>query len=95
VAPARAWAIRNARLDPEWASLDRRTRGFTGRAITSMLAASGHNDVLRIYAAAERDGVDHNLAFIGREFTVEYDKAFEQSYMRPLRGDAWVKRPPI
>ena len=38
------------------------------------------------------------------DFTVEYDKPFEQSYMRPLyeygrerelRGDAWVKRPPI
>jgi hypothetical protein len=48
--------------------------------------------------------VDYNLAFIGRDFTVEYDKPFEPSYMRPLfeygrqrglRGDAWVKRPPI
>ena len=104
VAPARAWVIRNARLDPEWASVDRRTLGITGRAITSMIWASGFNDVLRTYAAAERDGVDYNLAFIGRDFTVEYDKPFEQSYMRPLfeygrqralRGDAWVKRPPI
>jgi predicted acylesterase/phospholipase RssA len=104
VAPARAWVIRNGRLDPEWASVERRTLGITGRAITSMLSASGYNDVLRIYAAAERDGVDYNLTSIGRDFTVEYDKPFEQSYMRPLfeygrqralRGDAWVKRPPI
>ena len=104
VAPARAWVIRNGRLDPEWASVDRRTLGIVGRAITSMIAASGYNDVLRIYSAAERDGVDYNLAFIGRDFTVEYDKPFEQSYMRPLyeygrqralRGDAWVKRPPV
>src|SRR5215217_1153807 len=104
VAPARAWVIRNGRLDPEWASVERRTLGITGRAITSMISASGLNDVLRIHAAAERDGVDYNLAFIGRDFAVEYDKPFEQSYMRPLfeygrqrapRGDAWVKRPPI
>jgi predicted acylesterase/phospholipase RssA len=104
VAPTRAWVIRNARLDPEWASVDRRTLGIAGRAITSMIAAQGLNDVLRIYNAAERDGVDFNLAYIGRDFTVEYDKPFEQSYMRPLyeygwqralRGDAWVKRPPI
>ena len=81
VAPARAWVIRNGRLDPEWASVERRTLGITGRAITAMLAASGLNDVLRIHAAAERDGVDYNLAFIGRDFTVEYDKPFEQSYM--------------
>lgn len=102
VAPARAWVIRNGRLDPEWASVDRRTLGITGRAITAMIAASGINDVLRIYAATERDEVDFNLAYIGRDFTVEYDKPFEQSYMRPLfeygrqralRGDAWVKRP--
>ena len=104
VAPARAWVIRNSRLDPDWGSVDRRTLGVAGRAITAMIAASGYNDVLRIYAAAERDGVDYNLAFIGRDFTVEYKKPFEQSYMRPLyeygrqrelRGDAWVKRPPI
>jgi predicted acylesterase/phospholipase RssA len=84
VAPTRAWVIRNARLDPEWASVDRRTLGIAGRAITSMIAAQGLNDVLRIYNAAERDGVDFNLAYIGRDFTVEYDKPFEQSYMRPL-----------
>jgi hypothetical protein len=104
VAPARAWVIRNSRLDPEWASVDRRTLGIAGRAITSMIAASGFNDVLRIYAATQRDGVDYNLAYIGRDFTVEYDKPFEQSYMRSLfdygrqralQGDAWVKRPPI
>lgn len=104
IAPARAWVIRNSRLDPEWASVDRRTLGIAGRAITSMIAASGYNDVLRIYAAAEHDEVDYNLAYIGRDFTVEYDKPFESSYMRPLfeygrqralRGDAWVKQPPI
>src|SRR3954447_6579679 len=102
VAPARAWVIRNGRLDPEWASVDRRTLGIVGRAITAMIAASGFNDVMRIYNAAERDEVDFNLAYIGRDFTVEYDKPFEQSYMRPLfeygrqralRGDAWVRRP--
>jgi predicted acylesterase/phospholipase RssA len=104
VAPARAWIIRNARLDPEWATVERRTLGIAGRAISSMIAASGYNDVLRTYAAAERDGVDYNLAYIGRDFTVEYDKPFEQAYMRSLyeygreralRGDARVKRPPV
>ncbi|MFC7478624.1 patatin-like phospholipase family protein [Dankookia sp. GCM10030260] len=103
VAPARAWVIRDGRLDPEWASVDRRTMGIASRAVASMISSAGYNDVWRIYSAAERDGVDYNLAFIGRDFTVEYDKPFEQSYMRPLfeygreralRGDAWVKRPP-
>lgn len=104
VPPVRAWVIRNARLDPEWANVERRTYGIAGRAITSMIAASGYNDVLRIYAASERDRVDFNLAFIGADFDVPYDKPFDPAYMRPLydngferamRGDAWVKRPPV
>jgi hypothetical protein len=104
VAPARAWIIRNGRLDPEWASVDRRTISIANRAVAAMISSAGYQDVRRIYVGAERDGVDYNLAFIGRDFTVEYDKPFEQSYMRPLfeygrqralRGDAWAKRPPI
>jgi predicted acylesterase/phospholipase RssA len=104
VPPARAWVIRNARLDPEWSDVERRTYGIAGRAITSMIAASGYNDVLRIYAAAQRDHVDYNLSFIGSDFTVEYGKPFEQSYMRPLydygyarirNGTAWVHEPPV
>jgi hypothetical protein len=103
VAPARAWVLRNGRLDPEWASVDRRTIGIAGRAVAAMISSAGINDVLRIYTATERDRVDFNLAFIGRDFTVPYDQPFAQSYMRPLyeygrgralRGDAWVQRPP-
>lgn len=104
VAPARAWVLRNGRLDPEWASVDRRTIGIAGRAVAAMISSAGANDVWRIYTATERDRVDFNLAFIGRDFTVEYDQPFAQSYMRPLydygrdralRGDAWVQRPPV
>ncbi len=104
VAPARAWVIRNGRLDPEWASVDRRTMSIAGRAVASMISSAGYNDVWRIYSAAERDGVDYNLAFIGRDFSLAYDKPFAQSYMRPLyeygrqrasAGDAWVTRPPM
>ncbi|BDG74059.1 patatin-like phospholipase family protein [Roseomonas fluvialis] len=103
IAPARAWVLRNGRLDPEWASVDRRTIGIAGRAVAAMISSAGVNDVWRIYTATERDRVDFNLAFIGRDFTVPYDQPFAQSYMRPLfdygrerslRGDAWVKRPP-
>jgi predicted acylesterase/phospholipase RssA len=103
VAPAKAWVMRNGRLDPEWASVDRRTVGIASRAVAAMISSAGYNDVRRIYATAERDGVDFNLAYIGRDFTVEYDKPFDQAYMRPLyeygqqralRGDAWVKQIP-
>ncbi|UPY37609.1 patatin-like phospholipase family protein [Sediminicoccus sp. KRV36] len=102
-APARAWIIRNARLEPKGSEVNRRTLGIVGRAVGSMIAASGYNDIIRMYFAAERDRVDYNLAFIRDDFTVPYGLPFDQAYMRPLfeygrermlRGDIWVKRPP-
>ena len=44
--PQTAFVIRNARLDPEHAEIERRTLTIAGRAISTMLAASGSNDVL-------------------------------------------------
>lgn len=102
--PASAYVIRNGRLDPSWASVDRRTLPIAGRAISTMIAASGINDVLRIWDSTQRDGVDYNLAFIGRDFTGTYTEPFEQAYMRQLfdygfqrarRGYDWAKRPPF
>jgi hypothetical protein len=98
-----AYVIRNARLDPEWASVDRRVLSITGRAIATMIHYSGYHDVIRIYFASERDGVDFNLAFIGKDFTHERTVSFDTAYMRALfdyghakarNGSAWVKRPP-
>jgi predicted acylesterase/phospholipase RssA len=98
-----AFVIRNARLDPEHAEIERRTLTIAGRAISTMLAASGANDVLRVYFLTKRDGVDYNLAYIGSDFKVPRDRAFDQAYMRALfdygyqeavAGRAWHKTPP-
>ena len=43
-----AYIIRNARLDPDYAMAERRTIDIAGRAINTMLAASGHNAAHRI-----------------------------------------------
>ncbi|WP_137178065.1 patatin-like phospholipase family protein [Roseomonas sp. AR75] len=103
VTPATAWIIRNGRIDPEWADTTRRTVSIAGRAVSTMIAASGYNDVVRMYFAAQRDGIDFNLAYIGRDFTAEYTVPFEQAYMRALyeygferarRGFDWTLIPP-
>ncbi|HEV7264168.1 MAG TPA: hypothetical protein VGN83_04525 [Falsiroseomonas sp.] len=39
------------------------------RAISSMIAASGFNNAVRLYFFAQRDGVDYNFAYIGPDFT--------------------------
>jgi predicted patatin/cPLA2 family phospholipase len=99
----RAYVIRNARLDPDYAMAERRTISIAGRAINTMLAASGKNDVLRLYFIAQRDGVDYNLAYIGADFDMPKKEEFDQAYMRALydygyrqikSGQAWHKFPP-
>jgi predicted acylesterase/phospholipase RssA len=104
VASVNAWVVRNARLDPEWSATNRRTFSIAGRAISTMIAASGFNDVLRMYNNTQRDGIGFNLAFIGADFTAEFTTPFDQAYMRALydygferarRGYDWAKVPPL
>ena len=98
-----AYIIRNARLDPDYAMSERRTISIAGRAINTMLAASGQNDVLRTYFVTKRDGVDYNLAYIGADFKASKPGEFDQVYMNALYdygyrqakgGHAWHKAPP-
>jgi predicted acylesterase/phospholipase RssA len=104
VVPATAYVIRNGRLDPEWATTERNTMGIAGRAISTMIAASGLNDVLRMYNTTQRDGISFNLAYIGSDFTQKLPEPFDQGYMRALfdygyqrarRGYDWAKQPPV
>ena len=99
----RAWVIRNARLDPDYADTERRTISIAGRAISTMLASSGRNDVLRIYFVTQRDHVDYNLAYIGRDFDAPKKGEFDRTFMRALydygyrqarAGLEWHKTPP-
>jgi hypothetical protein len=57
----------------------------------------------RIYAAAQRDGVDYNLAFIPSSFNAPHKEEFDNAYMRELydvgygmalKGFPWLKAPP-
>ncbi len=98
-----AYIIRNARLDPDYAMAERRTITIASRAINTMLAASGVNDVLRTYFVSQRDKVDYNLAYIGRDFDAPKKGEFDQAYMNALYeygvreivgGRAWHKHPP-
>ena len=98
-----AYIIRNGRLDPDWASVDRRFLTIAGRAISTMLHYSGYNDILRIYATTKRDGVDYNLAYIDPAFPNVKHEDFDPAYMRSLfdyayakgrQGYPWHKAPP-
>ncbi|HEY9568606.1 MAG TPA: patatin-like phospholipase family protein, partial [Thalassobaculum sp.] len=99
----RVYIIRNARLDPDWADVERRTFSIAGRAISSLIHSQGIGDLYRIYVTSQRDGLDYNLAFIGREFHFKHDDEFDQKFMRALyhygydlgrQGYPWRKAPP-
>lgn len=104
VASVEAFIIRNARLDPDWASVDRRAMTIAARAISTMIASAGYNDILRVYNTTQADQVGFNLAYIGRDFTEILATPFDQAYMRALfehgynrarRGMEWAKAPPL
>jgi hypothetical protein len=81
---------------------ERRTISIAGRAINTMLAVSGRNDVLRLYFIAQRDGVGYNLSCIGADFDVPKTEEFDQANMQALcdygyrqmkAGMSWHKAP--
>ncbi|WP_244408499.1 patatin-like phospholipase family protein [Roseomonas fluvialis] len=80
----RAWVIRNARLGGEWQQTERGLLPISGRAISSMIAASGQNDILRLQTNAVRDGIDFNLTYIGEDFTLPWVRPFDREWMRAL-----------
>ncbi|MET0985566.1 MAG: patatin-like phospholipase family protein [Steroidobacteraceae bacterium] len=97
------YIIRNARLDPDWADVERKTMSIAGRAVSSLIHTQGVGDLYRIYAAAQRDGVDYNLAFIPSTFNAPHKEEFDNAYMRALyeegyamavKGFPWMKTPP-
>ena len=63
------YVIRNARLDPDWAEVDRRTLSIASRAVSSLIQTQGVGDVYRIYFAANRDGFDFKLTYVPENFT--------------------------
>jgi predicted acylesterase/phospholipase RssA len=103
VVDVNAYVIRNARVDPGWVSVERRTLGIAARAISTLIEASGNNDLIRISSTCQNDGVGYNLAVIGPDFAMVLPRPFDAEYMRGLfdygyqeavHGYKWAKAPP-
>jgi hypothetical protein len=98
-----AYVIRNARLAGNWEAVARRTVDIASRAVATMIAANGMNDLNLMWLAAERDRIGFNLAYIRDDFTTPWPGPFDQPYMRALfdygfesarRGYDWARQPP-
>jgi hypothetical protein len=97
------YIIRSARIDPDWASVERRTLSIAARAIGSLTRTQGLGDLYRIYATAQRDGIEYNLTYIPATFNTPHNEEFDTTYMQALYGVGvqeaktgyqWKKYPP-
>jgi hypothetical protein len=99
----RVYVIRNSRLDPDWAQVERRAMSIAGRAVSSLIHTQGIGDLYKIYLTTQRDGVDFNLAYIPASFNAPHREEFDTEFMRQLyalgydmaaKGYPWKKTPP-
>jgi len=97
------YIIRNARLDPEWATVERYIFDIAGRAISTLIQNQGIGDLYQIFLTAERDNIDYNLAFIPSTFDAVHKEEFDAEFMNKLfdvgfamakAGYPWEKFPP-
>jgi hypothetical protein len=99
----RLFVIRNARLNPEWETVEPRLMKIAGRSISSLIKYQGRGDLNRMYLQSRQYGVDFNLASIPESFTSKEKEPFDLEYMKALferghelgsGGYRWQKKPP-
>ncbi len=99
----RLYIIRNSRVDPDWAAVERKTLSIAGRAISALIHSQGLGDLDRMFMTARRDKMDFNLAHMPRDFDLVPKEPFDREYMRKLfdvgfemakAGYPWSKTPP-
>jgi hypothetical protein len=98
----RLFLIRNSQLNPQWEAVKPSLAGIAGRSLGTLIRNQGVGDLYRIYLAAQRDGIEYNLAFIPEDFQMESKEQFDPEYMSRLfdlgyrmaqGGYPWKKAP--
>jgi len=97
------YALVNARLDPEWGEVERRTLPITFMAIDTLIQYQTIGDLYRIYTHTQRDGTHLNVAYISDDFRAPHTADFDPAFMRKLyefgfekaaAGYTWMTEPP-
>jgi hypothetical protein len=99
----RLFVIRNAKLEPEWQSVEPDILKIGTRSVSTLIKNQGWGDLDRIYLQARASNIEFNLASIPETFTakepqpldVGYRKAlFNFGYQLARNGYRWRKAPP-
>jgi hypothetical protein len=83
------FVIRNGRIEPQWESTTRRTQSVVRRALRTLIDEQGVGDLRRLYADAEENGEDFNLAYIDDAFKYPHRREFAPDYMQHLFAYAY------
>jgi predicted acylesterase/phospholipase RssA len=98
----RLFVIRNGKISPEWEAVEPGIFSISRRSVFTLIKNQSIGDLYRIYATAQIDGTDFNLAAIPSEFSARWAEPFEQKYMQALYdegyrlgfdGYSWMKAP--
>ena len=99
----KVYVLRNGRWGKSYETVKRSTIPIAVRTIDSLMGSVVQGDAYRIYLAAQRDGIDYNLASMPDDFnetaseafdSVYMNKLFDRGYKLGLEGYQWRKTPP-
>jgi predicted acylesterase/phospholipase RssA len=97
------FVIRNGFLDKEHEVVNRRSVAIARRSIGVLMMNVVKGDLYRLYLAAQRDGLNYQLASIPESFDLQPKEAFDKEYMTALfnlgyeqarAGYQWQRVPP-
>lgn len=97
------YVIRNGRVNPSFETIQRRTLPIARRAVATLIKTQGIGDLVRIYLACLRDGLDYRLAYIPSSFVDINGEPFNPDQMKALfdlgfemakDGFPWATAPP-
>lgn len=86
-----AYVVRNGRLAPQGAPVRRRAFSIASQAISTLIGASGVNDIFRIQSAGASRNISFRLAHIEDDFTARESEPFEQAFLRSLFDYGFAK----
>lgn len=99
----KVFVIRNSRLDPSAVTVNRKLLPIASHSISTLIRSQGVGDLYRIFALAERDRLDFNLAYIPASFEDTPEELFDSDWMQKLfdlgyklgkAGYPWKDAPP-
>lgn len=97
------YVVINNSLRKPYSPVRPRLLSIAGAAASSLIGGAGTGDIYKIFAIAERDGIELNVTSIPSSFDLEPEEPFDPVYMKTLynlgyelgfSGEEWSSVPP-